>query len=114
MSVRGNLTLSGFTGITSSVSPLGLRFGQLSSSLLKKQFITYLTVELKEKNLALVATRAFPRNCFQAPGQKGASPNIDVAWCYFIAWASQATWWHSALEEAALKICLLLAFKTYI
>ena len=91
MSVNGNLMLSNFTGISSSVSLLGLRFGQLNSSLLQNQFITYLAVELKEKNLALVATRAFPRNCFQTPRQKLASPNVDVAWYYFIAQASQAT-----------------------
>lgn len=40
----------------------------------------YLAVELKEKNLAVVPSRAFPRNRFQAPRPKGASANVDIAW----------------------------------
>lgn len=39
----------------------------------------YLAVELKETNLALVATGAFPGNLFQAPRQEPASPSTDVA-----------------------------------
>lgn len=54
MSVNGNLMLSSFTGITSSVSQLGLRFGRLSSSLLQNQLVTYLAVELKEKKISLL------------------------------------------------------------
>lgn len=91
MSVNGELDALRFHGHHFLIVTGWVAFWVAQLKPTSKSVYHVLDCRAKRENVALVAARAFPRNCFQAPGQKGASPNIGVAWYYVIAWASQAT-----------------------
>lgn len=79
MSVDGNLMLSNSQASLPRCHCSGCVVDCSAQPYFKTSFEpTYLGVEPKDKNLALVVSKAFPRNCFQAPRQKRAPPRADI------------------------------------